>query len=139
MSAFIVEDSLINGILTFWSSDRYGGNITLDEKQYNSKTSKDLQELGQILLDENYKSFNFRYNDTGGDAPKFIFNLRYQFDTCARIQAINVLKACNCFDYQACETDEYNQSKAFKIINHIRSNAISRLPEYDKAEGWGEL
>lgn len=138
MSAFVVKDSLIKGILSYWAADRYNPSIQLDEKKYNLKSDKDLQELGQILLDENYKSYNFRYNQLG-NVPKFVYRPRYQLEDGTLIKAINILKACDCFDYQACETDDYKQSKAFKIIDHIRGNAITRLPDYDKAEGWGEL
>jgi len=49
---------------------------------------------------------------------------------------IAVLKGCECFDYQACETDDYRSSIACTIINAIRTRAILCLPDYDDAPGW---
>ncbi len=49
------------------------------------------------------------------------------------IDPIQVIKACDCYDYQACETDEYERSMAADYIRQIRSMAISDLPGWDEA------
>jgi hypothetical protein len=49
---------------------------------------------------------------------------------------VSLLKGCDCFDYQACETGDYGSSIACAIIEAIRKRAILCLPEYDDAPGW---
>jgi hypothetical protein len=48
---------------------------------------------------------------------------------------VQILKLCDCYEYQACETGEaYYQSFAHAIIQAIRGKAWRRLPGYDEAE-----
>lgn len=49
---------------------------------------------------------------------------------------VQVLKSCDCLEYQSCENDDYEKSIAAKIINSIRTHAIHALPGYDDA-AWG--
>ena len=138
MSAFIVDPSLINGILTFVSSDRDEVKVYKDETELSFKSEKDLQQMAQILMDENYRSVNFRYRSQ--DKPVAIeFKSKYTLKNGGRITSLEVLKACDCFDYQACETDDYTNTLAWKIIDTIRGNAIRRLSGYDKIDCWGDL
>jgi len=44
----------------------------------------------------------------------------------ARITATQILKACNCYDYQACETDDYYGTKAAKFVNAVREKYLSK-------------
>lgn len=47
-----------------------------------------------------------------------------------------IRKACDCFDYQACETDDYKETLAARLIDLIRDT----YPENDKLENealWG--
>ena len=50
------------------------------------------------------------------------------------LDPVQVLKACDCYDYQSCETDDYPQSEAKRMIETIKTWAITTLPSYDKAE-----
>ena len=47
--------------------------------------------------------------------------------------AVAVLKACQCYGYQACELNNYELSVAARIIGAIMSRAISMLPDYHAA------
>ncbi len=49
---------------------------------------------------------------------------------------VEIIKAAQCFDYQACETDDWKESVACKIIQHIEGTAIRMLPGYEQAP-WG--
>jgi hypothetical protein len=44
----------------------------------------------------------------------------------ARITATQILKACACYDYQACETDDYYDTKAAKFVNAVREKYLSK-------------
>lgn len=138
MSAFIVDPSLINGILTFVSADRYDVRVCFEDKQLSFKSEKDLNTMAQILMDENYRSVNSRYRSQ--NKPILVeFKSKYTNKNGRRITSLEVLKACDCYDYQACETDNYTMTLAHKIIDVIRSNAIGRLAGYDKIDCWGDL
>lgn len=56
------------------------------------------------------------------------------------VNAPATVKYCQCYDYQACETDNYEDTDAAKIIKHIKYEALRQslemIPEYNKAP-WG--
>ena len=49
------------------------------------------------------------------------------------LSAVEVLKACDCFEYQACEWPEWEGSGADRLLWAIRKAAIHNLPGYDDA------
>lgn len=49
---------------------------------------------------------------------------------------MQVLKACDCFDYQACEVADYRATPAAALVDEIRADWVSRLPGWDAAL-WG--
>lgn len=127
MSAYVVDDKHIDAIVNFAICSKasfYFHPARIDITRSNA------QEIGQILIDENYRSVNYRYRET--DEPH-----SYQF-TLARspLAPVAVLKAINCLDYQCCETDDWQQSRAWAILDGIRNAAIRALPGYDTAS-WG--
>lgn len=132
MSAFIVGHDHIDALLSFavGHAVRYrfpGGDIV-------EITTANATETGRILLLENERSVNERYNETDHESSQsYTFKpWRGQGNT----PPISILKGCDCFDYQACETDDYEETLAALIIRKIRDRAISYLPGYDDAKGW---
>lgn len=124
MSAFIVEDDLIDALLTYATDMRYG------TAHLPGHLGHDLDKIGQILLDENYRSVNARYRNR--DKPH-----KYDFKFWpGELSPVQIIKACDCYDYQACETDNYCETEAAMIVKRIRSKAISNLPGYSAAK-WG--
>jgi hypothetical protein len=88
------------------------------------------QEVGQILVDQNFRSVNYHYEE---DYPV----REYVADPPAvTLSPVAILKACDCYDYQACETPDYWETEAFAIVRAIRNRAIRLLPGYDEAEAW---
>lgn len=45
-------------------------------------------------------------------------------------------KTLSCYEYQACEPDDFYDSLAYKILTVCRVELLRNLPEYDKAAGW---
>jgi hypothetical protein len=131
MSAFIVSDYHIHALLNFAITRRENVHVYQHQILINRQTTTArLSEIGQILLNENYRSVNSRY--TGNDtAPAYKFKRLIHSNT-----PVEILKACSCYDYQACETDDYNDTLAAHIIDAIRRAAINSLPGYDAAP-WG--
>jgi hypothetical protein len=144
MSAYIVSHDHIDALLTFATANdpqSFGPVSYRLEPSGNLRemTQDKATEIGRILLAENERSVGHRYpGDAPGDLPGAGEDVTsYTFRPWAKTPApIDVLKGCDCFDYQACETDDYRQSEAYRIVDAIRHRAISRLPGYSKASGW---
>jgi len=128
MSAFIVQDSTINAVLS-WSNAHNLYRIRLGRKIYNFDNVKDLQKLGEVLIKANYKSVNDLYNSSVSTHP-------YEFVFTPKISSIECLKAISCIDYQSCEFEGWEKSQAKKILEWIKDWAIRRLPEWEGAKGW---
>jgi len=137
LSAYIVDHDHIDALLSYGIQHhvRYVANDACVEIGELNAT-----EIGRILLDENERSVRYRYpgNDAndlpgsiGQDAAKYNFR-RWPHP----VPALVILKACDGFDYQACETDNYEQSLAAVIVRKIREYAITRLPGYNDSPGW---
>ena len=95
-------------------------------------------EVAQMLWDENHKSVCDRYPDSD-DLPgpidqDFVYQ-RHRPST-RRIDPIAVLKACDCFQYQACEHEGWTDSEAKAFVDALRSAAWHALPGYEEAP-WG--
>lgn len=102
--------------------------------RYRCALSATPEQVGAMLFAANLASINARYPQDAGDpcAP-------FKFDNRALINALDmsgvaILKACQCFDYQACEVENYQATEAAVMISQIRASAISRLAGYDEAE-----
>ena len=92
-------------------------------------------ELGQALLNKNYESVNNRY-DENELPPEYKHSLTYTVIDNKNHRPIQIIKACNCYDYQCDNADDYENSFAAEVIDRIRSSAINSLPEYNNAK-WG--
>ena len=121
MSAFIISDISINLMVGFYAL-KHRSEFTVDEAK----------QMAQTLIDENYQSVNHRYYEqVGPHRTSYTDKWRGK---ALNISAIQILKLCDCYDYQACETDDYPMSLAFKYNQRIRLTAIHSLPGYDDAK-----
>ena len=130
MSAFIVSDKHIHAMLNSINKDGgYSHTIRLSNGEtFSRHDSIDLSKLGQILVDQNYRSVNHRYNETG--VPPVY---EYQPLPWVEYEPVQIIKACHCYDYQACENPDYPSTLAHEILRMIESANINRLPGYDAA------
>lgn len=106
MSAFICSDSHIITLIHHWN-----------ESLYSKKTESELTIICNTLKRQNYKSFNYRYNDKGGFSK-----LIYSNDSNLINRSVNLfdcIKLAKCLDYQSCETESYYRSKSFIILQGI--------------------
>lgn len=126
MSAYIVSDAHINALVSYASSAdvRY---------TYNGETIRIRgreAETASLLYIANVESVNSRYNECEpSDGFRFRMSIKPR-------PALHIVKACNCFDYQACEVENYGDTIAAKITSAIRDDACRDLPGYDDAP-WG--
>lgn len=129
MSAFVVNESHIDVLMQFATRFRAyrGSNYYYWNGESHKITRDNVSELGQKLLDENYKSVNYRYNDN--EIPdKYVYKVPSRTYT-----PVEILKACACLNYQSCEHPEWEESEAYAILETIKSDAINALPGYEEA------
>jgi hypothetical protein len=145
MSAFVVSHDHIDDLLSFAKDKRMQDRLSYFINPA-APLPIDWTEIGKVLLTENERSVCYRYTDCGpGNMPGKIgeeaagYKFRY-FEPFLMMQhtkkCVWIIKACDCFDYQACETPDYESTVAHQIIKVIRSNAVRCLPEYENAP-WG--
>jgi hypothetical protein len=126
MSAFIVSDKHINSLLNFAYAHMDGINLP-DGQDLSFKSVQDLDKIGQILLDENYRSVNYRYREQE-------ISHQIKFFVQPLLTPVQIIKACQCLDYQCCETEDWEETSAYRIINWIQTEAIRNLAGYEQAQ-----
>lgn len=125
MSAFIVNDYHVS-VLVQYATHR-------SAYYYFNKKSIPFEGNEQLIFSKliraNMESVNDRYE---GNTPAMPGH--YTPDYHRVLSPVQVIKACNCFDYQACEVENYEETEAAKIIESIRGTAIEKLAGMDDAE-----
>ena len=141
MSAYVVSDRHINELVS-WAAQNMGGIWAGDEagfkhfrgtcsakEPYGSPPDAE-QSIAEVLKAENVRSICARYSD---EKPENYEPIRFEAVASQRTP-VEILKACECYDYQACETDDYLVTPAAAIIRQIRSAAIAELLGYKDAD-----
>jgi len=126
MSAFIVNNEHIHALVTAAKQSR-DFRFYYKENLYYVNDLKECDFIGQMLLNENYRSVNFRYSEEI-KAPN------YEFEYSIGFSPIEIIKACHCFNYQSCETDDYYDSLSYKFIKTLIETMIMILPGYNNAD-----
>lgn len=121
MSAYIVNDKTIHAIVK---------GFEMYKAEYRAKGYKepiqiiiDLQEIrngiGQSLLNQNYKSVNFRYNEND-ETPI------YNYEDVEINEGI-LLGCIDCYIYQACETDDFFESELYKSLVNLKNAMLEKM------------
>ena len=131
MSAYIVSDETISGMLSAIRFDKYDG---MHGYYFNGEwlaLKSNEKVIGQKLVDENYRSVNYRYSD---NTEPHVFQKKHVLPS-----QVEIIKLCACYDYQSCETDDWEKTEAHAIMTGLRELAITSLPGYEEATwGWGQ-
>ncbi len=120
-----------------WGVDRQAN--TYERGELYPGDHKRAAEVGQMLWDECHTSVCYRYPD--GDLPgpcdqDFTYREHRSTMHRERIEPVQTIKACDCYQYQSCEHPGWDTSQAKAFIDALRSEAWRSLPGYDDAE-WG--
>ena len=79
--------------------------------------------IGQSLLNQNYRSVNYRY-DENNEIPE------YKYED-VEINLATVFGCIKCYEYQACETKDFYTTELYKsllrLIDTIARRAITTL------------
>ena len=79
------------------------------------------QAIGQSLLNQNYRAFNYRYNEDN-KPPKFVY-------TDIEINEGLLYGCISCYEYQACETEDYYKSNVHYSLVNLQHVIVKRLLE----------
>jgi len=130
MSAYLVPDYHINALVS-WARDRHGsGAVSYYWGGRRREVRGDEKRIASVLYAENVRSVNSRYKEHD---PAHGFKFQYVSNV---LNPIDVIKGCHGYGYQACETDDWEQSEAFAIIAAISQSAIRALPGYEDSNAW---
>lgn len=122
MSAFIVTDYHINALVT-WGVYNKAQYWLPKERRWVYFNSETAPAIAALLYSENVRSVNSRYNERSRRT-----GFRYIFEPSAlRLRPDEIIKACDCLDYQSCETKSWKNTQAYKALQSIREEAISAL------------
>lgn len=127
MSAFIVSDRHINTIVAFTQTPQFQHRTSSYYHNGERHPFPDPTRLGQILLDENYRSVNFRYKE---DTQPRTFH--YQPSPTSP-PLVHIFSLISGLDYQSCECEDWKDTVAYALLDHIKNIAITSLPGYRDA------
>lgn len=136
MSAFMLSDNHINFMVNF-SRVAFAQDIAT----YHSRTWEEPAKLGALFHSTNVRSLDYRYPQENSGDPEAITEAFYRY-TSGPVEPVTVeniaklLKALDCYEYQACEFPTWKESDAYALCQQIRNMAIRALPGYDAAP-WG--
>lgn len=135
MSAWILPDRHLNTLVA-WAA-RHSVAYYRDDVRH--EINGDEARVAAVLYAANVRSVNHRYDETTPTGGYL-----YRQPTQPLPSPLEILKMCDCYDYQACEVDDYDyRSEAWQIVDTIRGHAICTLPGYREAQhcwplGWDD-
>jgi hypothetical protein len=123
MSAYVVDDKTISALakaIIDYGVDFKAEGFTMPSicgVIFDDGEMK--QAVGDRLLEANYDSVNYRYNED--DTPR-----EYKYEDVEINEGI-VLGCLNCFDYQACEVDGWEESELYGSLMALKDELLTRL------------
>ena len=138
MSAYVVEAEHINVLL--WAAHKGFrkplGNLTWiydNPIRVHQLTDDNLDQVGQMLVDANTASVNYCYFNHPVQEP---YEYRYTRPLHTSWSVVEVLKALQCYEYQACEPKDWQHTEAYAFCRELQNMLIQALHGYDPAP-WG--
>jgi len=145
MSAFICQPEHFQQLAIFATDQRPGQRMRIEPRYLRHPESQAWAAIATasgmdmvqnhvatfyatLLQSENVRSVNHRYNESDAAEP-----ITVPHRAKILVNAIDILKMCDCLEYQSCETADWEQSAAFELLELIRRAAIRALPGYEKA------
>jgi hypothetical protein len=126
MSAYIVSNETINCIVHGMIDNRIIGILSAEE-------------IGQALLDQNYASVNYRY-DEQTKPEKFRFERKGDMFGGILIDVANaytdteIYGCIQCWQYQSCEDPNHRETEAWRRVERLEYALVEKkFPDYP----WG--
>lgn len=122
MSAYIVDNETISALakaFDVYEVSYKADNFVNTNNGIFVNVGRLRRDIGQSLLDQNYKSVNYRYNEDT-PTPKFEYE-DVEIDE-------GIVNGCiDCYNYQACETDDYFESDIYRSMLRLKNKMLERL------------
>lgn len=99
--------------------------------QRYKQDKKTVRQVARILWDANNESLAARYGD---DYTPMKPNMADYVPVVKN--PFHMAKLADCLDYQSCEFDGWEKSKAFAILKEVRDGLLNSHPDYESAP-WG--
>jgi hypothetical protein len=136
MSAWMVDFEHVNVLVWAGLKPRqdygyemtwYWGNPTQAGKLDHTTAT----EVGEMLVRANVESLRARYGDE--DLDHLVDAYEYRRPRFTDWSHAEVLKAINCYEYQACEVPGWRDTQAAIFCDALRGAIIRALPGYETA------
>jgi hypothetical protein len=114
MSAYVVQDSVILGIVQFASKF----NVHVDDMPVRGNE----QDFVDLLVAENVISVNYRYKEK--TEPHIV--IYDEFETDPESDPDKVIRLCETLEYQSCEHPEWDDTVAYRTLLAVKSVALLR-------------
>ena len=130
MSVFIVSPEHINVLLdaALRYTDEIGMTVYTTDGQALAIDRTNRDQVGQMLLDTNAASAGARHQEAS-ELYIYSYTTPVRFDW----EAIDILKAISCYEYQACEAPGWERSAARAFCEGLRRAVTPALPGYTDA------
>lgn len=134
MSAFMVSTAHLSALAAaaFYSDRFYGQSFAFyhDGARFEYAPGSE-DQIVALLYRENRRSILARYpGDEAYAGPAEPPRFERPRKT---LTAVEILKACDCYAYQACESNDWESTAAHAFLQTLRSKMIHQLPGYDAA------
>lgn len=151
MSAYVVSLETIHAMLYAGMRSRIDHVRWQQFHQNDGPQRRELHQdsassVGDMLLRECIRSVSHRYpQDTLETLPgpsdvdlsaEYTYPRAFMPQIRDDLLPVVVLKAIDCYEYQSCETDDWETTEAFRFCQALRRHLIHDLPGYEKAP-WG--
>lgn len=136
MSAYIMADDEIDTIVSYFidpNNGRDGGAwLRMGVTSWDYLNRDNAPKVAAILKAENIRSVNAKYAEN--ENPAYVF----EYDPKAKNRPVgNIIGALDCYEYQACETDDWHTSLAHEIIGGLRKHLLKVIAEAEGTYTWG--
>lgn len=133
MSAYIVSDDHINVIVSYFVTPIMDDKLWIElDGKYDYMSEDDTPKVAQRLYAQNVRSVDARYDEENGG--------QYQFKLVRDAKHLysigEIALALNGLEYQSCETDDYNETEAYKLVQAMRKHLLRKIAEQDDADTW---
>lgn len=128
MSAYIMSEQDINDIVNYFVNATASDQLWLCiDGDYNYLTRDNAEHVADILYRENVRSVDARYNET--NTVNFTYKPTYN-----TVSDKEVSQLIDSLEYQSCETSDYYETQAYKMLCNMRKNLLQRIfaeePDY---------
>jgi hypothetical protein len=134
MSAYIMNDDEIDTIVSYFLSSITGEGawVRLGESEWDYLTKGNADKVAAILMAENVRSVNAKYRENVTNPYVFKFD-----PTASRRPIGNIIGALDCYEYQACEAEDWDKSLAHEIVQMLRKHLLKTIAEEEGTYTWG--